>query len=289
MNLTPIPSSADTRVTLSTSEDESLASAHEQTIELGDIINLTNILFAVQNGQQESQASEQEAAIRAQAQQIRLAMDRVREAAEQARESAEKSSLWGDIASTAKVVAAVATVVAGVAGAIASGGLSVVGTLAIAGALISIGSKPIAEAVADGDKTAEMLIGIGGGALALGGGLATASAGAQAASSAGAGASALRSVASSVRIAACVVQAAALGVEGYAGARAGSAQADGIDAQADGIDARAHQRISQEQLDELIRALKDLDESFARAKSSLLEAQNEVGNTNNMLAATLGR
>jgi septal ring factor EnvC (AmiA/AmiB activator) len=83
--------------------------------------------------------------------------------------------------------------------------------------------------------------------------------------------------------------AGAVGTQGYATIRGGIAQGDSITAQAEGAEQRAHQRVSQQQLDELVTALKELGQSFQRAKQSLIDSQNEVANTNNMLVATLGR
>jgi hypothetical protein len=266
------------------------AKAENETVNISDVFNVTNILFALQSTQQDSQQSEQEAAIHIQANEIRVVMDRIREAAEQARQNAEESSFWSDLASTAKVVAAVATVAAGVAAAIGSGGLSVVGALAIAGALISVGAKPVVKELGGSDELATA-IEIGGGALALGAGLYSAAAtSAQVAAEGGKVTnSTLQVVAREARVGCALVGSGALGVQGYATIRAGIAQADSIDAQADGIALRAHQRISQQQLDELITSLKELGQSFQRAKNSLVDSQDEVANTNMMLATSLGR
>src|SRR5882757_5473509 len=96
----PIGSAAtDVATAAPMNEDAKAAALRALTVDIGSILNVTNVLFAVQNNQQDSQQSEQETAIRAEATSIRLAMDRVREAAEQARENADKSSFWGDVAS----------------------------------------------------------------------------------------------------------------------------------------------------------------------------------------------
>jgi hypothetical protein len=253
------------------------------TVGLDDLLNVTNILFALESTQQNSQQSEQETAIRIQANEIKLAMDHIRQAAEQARQNAEESSFWSDVASTAKVVAAVATIAAGVAGAIGSGGLSVVGALAIAGALISVGAKPVVKELGGSDELATG-IELGGGALALGAGFfSTAAAAGKVADSA------LQVVAREARVVFTVVGSGALGVQGYATIRGGIAQSDAIDSQAEGVAARAHQRVSQQQLDELISSLKELGQSFQRAKGALIDSQNEVANTNMMLVTSLGR
>jgi hypothetical protein len=42
-------------------------------------------------------------------------------------------------------------------------------------------------------------------------------------------------------------------------------------------------------MDDLVAALKELGNSFQRAKSALVDSQKELANTNNMLAASLGR
>src|SRR5260370_26439171 len=138
-------------------------------VDLGGVLNITNLLFSLQNTQQDSQTSEQEAAIHAQAVELRAAMERIRQAAEQAREAAEKGSFWSDLASTAKVVAAVATVAAGVAGAIGPGGLSVAGARPIARALISLGARPVVKELGGSDELA-LGVEIAGGALSLGAG-----------------------------------------------------------------------------------------------------------------------
>jgi hypothetical protein len=258
-------------------------------VDLSGVLNITNLLFALQNTQQDSQTSEQEAAIHAQAVELRAAMERIRQAAEQAREAAEKGSFWSDLASTAKVVAAVATVAAGVAGAIGTGGLSVAGALAIAGALISLGARPVVKELGGSDELA-LGVEIAGGALSLGAGTYAAVTGAGAATTGGKAAeTGLQVTARQGRVACALVQAGATGVEGYADIRAGTARGDGIDAEADGIEARAHKRISQGQIDELIAGLKELGKSFQRAKQALIDTNNEVATSNNMLVATLGR
>jgi hypothetical protein len=284
------PSTDGTSPSLDIQGGPSSTAGETAAIDLSDASNVTNILFALQNAQQDGQASEQEAAIHAQANEIRLVMDRIREAAEQAREQAEKSSFWGDVASTAKVVAAVATVAAGVAGAIGSGGLSVVGALAVAGAIISVGAKPIVKELGGSDELA-MGIELGGGALALGAGLYSSLAtGAQAAAEGSKVTnSALQVLARQARVGCTLVGSAALGAQGYAVIRGGIAQSASLDAQAEGAEQRAHQRVSQQQLDELVTGLKELGKSFQRAKSALVDSQNEIANTNNMLAASLGR
>jgi hypothetical protein len=78
-------------------------------------------------------------------------------------------------------------------------------------------------------------------------------------------------------------------MEGYANAEEGVAQRASLDAEATGIEDRAHQRVSQSQMDELVGSLKDLLKSFQRAKASLLDTQDDVQSTNNLLIASLGR
>jgi hypothetical protein len=136
-----------------------------------------------------------------------------------------------------------------------------------------------------------MGIELGGGALAMGAGFYSAfAAGTQAAGQGGGMTnSALQVVARQGRVACTMVGSAALGVQGYATIRAGIAQADSIEAQAEGVAKRAHQRVLQQQLDELITSLKELGQSFQRAKSSLIDSQNEVADTNMMLVTSLGR
>jgi hypothetical protein len=248
------------------------------------ILDVTSILFAVQSEQQHTQEAQHEADIRAHASEIKLALEQVRKAAEEARAQAEEGSFWSDFVSVAKTVAAVAAVAGGVAGGVVSGGLTVAGGLALAGALVSACATPIAQAVGGDDKVA-FWIGIGGAALSLGG-------------SAGAillkGTKpicdvAFNSVARYADWAARGVEAGATGVEGYGQIRAGIAQADSTRAEADGLEARAHQRVTQRELETLIEGLKELTESFARAKDALLESQQQSIQSHHLLVATLGR
>ncbi len=277
MNTAPVNATSTPRVL---PEESPSGTNHAPATDLGSILDVTSILFAVQLQQQHAQETQHEVAIRAHASEVQQALEQARRAAEEARAQAEESSKWGNLASAAKMVASVAAVAAGVAGAVGTGGLSVAGSLALAGALLSVSAKPIAQAFGGGDKEA-FLIGLAGAGVGLGAGAAGLLWG---------GATALTFTgARTGQAVAYGVESAATGVEGYGDIRAGIARADGTRAEADGIEARAHQRITQRELESLIEGLQELGKSFARAKDTLLDNQRQIGQTNHVLIATLGR
>jgi hypothetical protein len=256
---------------------------------LAPIFDVATILFAVQIEQQHSQESAHEAAILANAAQAKQALEQVRIAAEQARAAASETSFWNDIVSALKTVGAVSTVAAGVASGIASGGVSTVGAIALAGVLLSTCSKPLAKLCGGNDtfqRDLELGLGLGGAALTLGAGGVGLFAGAGATASASEG---VKVAANVVRVGGTAVAGAAAIGQGYATIRAGASRADQTGYEADGVEARAHQRQMRRTLDDLVQSLKTLTRSFEGAKAALADAQKQIGAGNYAMLATLGR
>lgn len=241
----------------------------------------TNLLYAMQVALQQSQQDlgresilNKKAVVETERHIIQQAMER---AAHEAQEKAGWAK-WTGVLSTIVKIAAVAGAAASV---VASGGLSAPVLLGLAGTVMSVMAKPIADATGGG-KTLESALMYGGAALSLGAGGYGALVG-NAAKATGTAAQ-LAGVASK---AAGVVGGAATAGTGVTSAREAHHAARELDARADETAARAQKKQTLKEIDQLIEVLKEVEKSFGKAKATLAKAMDSES-ASALTLATMG-
>jgi hypothetical protein len=259
---------------------------------LGAVADCMTELMRVESMQRHSQAQESAGQIQCQRLATQQALDRVHAAISQAREAAKSKGWWSDVAGVAGTVAKLGAAVAAVASIVVTGGLSAPAVLALAGAVLSLGGRPLLKELGASDNLANAALYAGGACSLVSGGMVlsgvgvatsttSAASGAAGASAASTAAGAATSASSPV---ASVVGTCAQGCEGGATAVAGIATAAGGDAAYRELNAQAtvcaengEQQRLQGSMRAIFGSLRDVEQSFRRVSESMGEAQQLWG------------
>jgi len=204
------------------------------------------------------------------------------EAIQQAIEAASHHSFWDSVASVALTVAKVAAVVGSIAVAVGTGGVGVVGVIAVAGAVLSTagfaqGELHVLEKLGVDEGAATWIgIGLSVGGAACTGGAAIASGGSE-----------VSETVATVKKVTAATTAAATAAGGAAKIEAGQYEGDHQDALADLAQAQADMARLQRMIVMMLDDLKASDESDNKAKNALRGAMNTKGET--LVLTTTGR
>lgn len=242
----------------------------------------SNLIYALQVFSRKAQMDAGESAILNKKQQIDTARQQVAEAVERAQREAEESAGWNKWTGMLTSVAKIAAVTAAAASIVASGGLAAPAVIGLAGTLMSVFAKPIANVVGGGEKTENALRYGGAGVSLVAGGWGF-FAGAGGASNA---ASTTATVARGVTKGAMLAGGSATVASGGTIYQSGKHAALETHARADEAGAQAQQKQMLRQLDGLIETLKEIDKSFTKAKTSIVKAMESEAAAN--LTLTLG-
>ncbi len=231
-------------------------------------------------------------------------------AAEQAAQKAADDAKHDQgILGAVKMVGAIAGLVASAAAMCVSGGVTVLGVAACAGALCSLLSQPLADATHDTN------VGIGfaatGAAISLGAGIAswcglgaTAASAASAASSGGqaaagaattatsttsAGMTTFQSVARGVEIGAHIVSATSTGVGGLFEAAVAVDNQESTSARADQKEAEKRSETDAKEVDQILGLLKQLERSREKALTGTSDSLADIANEKRSIASRIGR
>lgn len=235
-----------------------------------DQLDTMALLYLMQTKLREQGMKDAKTSVEVKHADIKEALRKEHEALQKAVEQAKKGGFWDSVESAMITVAKVAAVAASVALAVGTGGVGVVGALAIAGAVMSSagftqGEFHVLEKLGVDSDTASWI----GTGLLIGGAASSLGAGLLSAGSAGT---------TGVRVASVVGGTAAV-AGGVAKIEAGDAHANELHSMADALHEQMKAQWLQQRLLSMIDALKDSDESDARVLDGIRGAMMTKGDT----------
>lgn len=263
------------------------AIAQEQAaVAIEDVSNTLAVLMKVAVAAESCEQAERLGQIQGHAAAVREATRLAREAAEAARKAAQDKSFWSGLSSNLAAVAKVAAVGAAAASVVASGGVSTVAAMSLAGVLLSTGAKPLGDAV--GSEELGKMAGYAGLALSLAAGGAALFGGGAALDPATLS-EAGKATCSDVRHGFMIASGAAKAGGGAAQIESARSGADGIRHQAQVKVARAQQAQQRTESEADVQALKGALESFGRAKEIIMAMQGESAVVQRSILSAMGR
>lgn len=199
----------------------------------------------------------------------------IREAIREAEKAAKNKGLFGELCDKFGVAGQVAVAVVAIASVVSTGGASLIAIAALAGTLLSMGAKPLAEVLGGGETLENVFRYTGMGLSVLAGGVgflqSVGIVGTQATAQASA---VLKEVCRAVTMVGSGVQAGATAAQGVTGCVRDSYASDELDALADEQDARTTRAGQLEDIELLVEFLKQVDKSFSASRATLTETMN---------------